>query len=436
MTCSTEKSGVAALTVIVVTTAAFAKTFVPFYRMGSTSIFVITCLLGLSLIAVRWREILSDAKFAKDLILTATAFYACVIGNYLVFSSGQVPASYLVGILAFHGLFLVFGFTAARSLSTVSIMLLLQGAIYVIVIVHYIIVYGDPMHGGFLQDIFNIRVETLSIALHQHIGNALSLALLAILGFESKRTRLSAFIATPLLLLFMFHIAARAALVALLTSLLFCFGANLWVRSKRTAILLLAIVTISALVASRSFYAFAIQDKDVTATASDAISRTIRELQSHDPGFRMQIWQRAWKRIEADPQYLLFGRGIGSYSIDEGFGPPTWLLDKSPKHYPHNTLLEMLYETGITGLLIFSFLILLPLLIALSQWSKFCAQDKAAISMYVFYLASSQLSGAFVYDYSFQFFFAIAVGVVGRKRAKLTEHNSEELPPPICAADH
>jgi len=148
----------------------------------------------------------------------------------------------------------------------------------------------------------------------------------------------------------------------------------------------------------------------------------------------MQIWQRAWARIKADPDYLLFGRGIGSYSIDEGFGPPTWLLDKGRKHYPHNTLLEMLYETGITGLLIFSFLTILPLLIALSQWNKFCEQERAAISMYVFYLASSQLSGAFAYDYPFQFFFAIAVGVVALKRAKLADPTSGSLPAPVCPA--
>jgi O-Antigen ligase len=413
-----HSNAVGGATAAAVTIAAFTKWFVPFYLIGSTAIFVAACLAGAALIAVDWRGIFERIKRVKDFLLIAASLYALVVANYFVFSSKQVPFTYLLGVLAFHGLFLLFGFVAARSLRTIYALLLLQAAIYLIIIARYTIVSGDLMRNGFLQDVFGIGEPALVTALHQHIGIALSLALLAALGLGPRWTKLSALVALPLLLLFMFHIAARTGLVALLASLFFLLGANLWVRSKKAAILALTVVFLTGAIASKSFYDFALRDKRVDAIAPDAVSRTVRELQSHDPEFRIQIWRRAWERINARPDHLFFGRGVGSYSIDEGFGPPTWLLDKSPKHYVHNAYLEMLYETGIVGLLIFGALTILPLLASLGYWSKFGAQERAAISMYVFYLVGSQVSGAFAYDYPFQFFFAIAIGVIGLRRAE------------------
>jgi O-antigen ligase len=79
--------------------------------------------------------------------------------------------------------------------------------------------------------------------------------------------------------------------------------------------------------------------------------------------------------------------------------------------------LEMLYETGIIGLLLFSILTLWPLTIALRRWRSFSLVQKSAISMYVFHLVGSEFSGAFAFDYLVQFFFAITVGIVALKRA-------------------
>src|SRR4029077_10190373 len=163
----------------------------------------------------------------------------------------------------------------------------------------------------------------------------------------------------------------------------------------------------------------ALQDKNVDSAAPDAISRTIREIQSHDPGFRVEMLARAWHRIETRPDRLPLGHGIGAYSIDEGFGAPTWLLDKSPKHYPHNAYLELLYEIGIAGLLIFGFITLFPIFVALKYWSELSAPERAAISLYVFCLLSIDISGSFAYSYDFQFFLALAVGVLGLKRKQL-----------------
>lgn len=107
------------------------------------------------------------------------------------------------------------------------------------------------------------------------------------------------------------------------------------------------------------------------------------------------------------------------YPVIEGFGAPDWLLRKTEasRHYPHNVYLEMLYETGIAGLLLFGILTLFPLAIALRRWHLLSLAQKSAVSMYVFQLVSSQFSGAFAFGYLDQFFFALTVGVIALNRA-------------------
>jgi O-antigen ligase len=412
----------AGLTAGLVTTATFAKTFVPFFLIGSTAIFAATCLSGIALVAVRWREIRDDAGYARDILIVMGLLYSVVVASYLANSFPQVPLTHLLGILVFHALFIVFGFAAARALKVVFTMLLAQAAIYVIIIAQYTVRFGDLERNGFLQDVFGVGVPALVTTLHQHIGIALGLAVLAALGIGSNRVRLVTFVSLPFVLLFLFHIAARTAIAALVCGLFFLAWARLWVRSRKLALVTLSILIISGAVASGLFYKYALQDKNIDTTASDAVSRTIKEIQSQDPGFRLPMWSRARHRIETQPNRLVFGRGVGVYPIDEGFGAPDWLLNtEAIKHYPHNTYLEMLYETGIVGLLIFGTLTLIPLVVALKYWNRLSAQERSAISLYVFYLVSIQVSGSFAYSYDFEFFFALATGVICIKRREFAQ---------------
>ena len=423
-----EKSRVLpGLTAGIVTVATFAKSFVPFYLIGSTPIFAVASFLGAVLTAASWRKICENAVYATDILLALALLYVVVVANYLAYSLGQVAITHLLGILLFHSLFLIFGFAAARTPKAVYIVLIAQASIYVIVIAQYTFRFGDLMRNGFLQDVFGVGLPELVTTFHQNIGTALGLALLAGLGFGSRWIRLSALAALPLVVLFMFHIASRTALVSLLGDLVFLAWAGLWVRSKKAALVCLLTLLVTGTVASGFLYSNALRDKYVDSAAPDAISRTIREIQSHDPGLRMEIWARAWHRIETQPNRLPLGHGIGAYSIDEGFGPPTWLLDKSTKHYPHNAYVEMLYETGVAGLFIFGFITLFPLFVALKYWSGLSTPERAAISLYVFYLLSIEISGSFAYSYDFQFFLALAIGVLCLKRKQLVEINV--LPP-------
>lgn len=421
----------AEVTAATVTTAAFAKTFVPFYLVGSTPIFAATCAIGAALVAVRWRALGDMAGSIRDLLLILIAFYGLVTINFMIQSRPSVPITHLIGILSFHGLFLIFGFAAARALNAVHLMLLGAAGVYLIMIAQYAVRSGDLMQGGVIHDVFGVGSADIYLALHQNIGNVLGAAAIAALGLSRHRTiRIAAVAALPFALAFLFHIAARGALVALVCSLAFFGAAELWVRSRKHALIALTLATITVAVATGWFYQRAFQDQNVDPKAGDAISRTIREIQDPNPGFRMAIWARTANSILAEPSRLLFGRGIGMFPVNEGVGPPDWLLRKAEgsKHYPHNVYLEMLYETGIAGLLLFTILTLLPIGISLQFWRKLSVSEKSAVSLYIFSLATAGLSGAFAFSYAFQFFFALVVGVIALKRRDMASISNR--PPP------
>lgn len=425
-----DKALLANVTAAVVTTAAFSKLFLPFYVIGSTAIFAVTSAIGAALVGIGRRSMYQMASKVGDVLLLLGALYGLVIINFLSFSRPIVPMTHLLGILIFHSLFMVFGFAAARSLGTVLTLLSGAGAFYLIVITQYMVRFGDIMQGGYLHDIFGVGIRLqpelygdqlvpVYAAFHQKIGILLGLAALATLGLASNRIKqILAICALPLVLLFIFHIAARGALVALVCSLIFLMIAGFCIRSKKLALLSVIAVVVSVILVSGLFYQRALQDKGIDPLATDAISRTIREIQKPTPGLRLDIWEETWRRISAEPKRLLFGRGIGMYPVDEGVGAPDWLLHrtKASEVYPHNVHLEMLYETGIVGLLLYTLLTLFPLVISLKRWYLFSLAQKCAVSMYFFHLVSSEFSGSFGFSYLDQFFFALTVGIIALKR--------------------
>jgi O-antigen ligase len=133
----------------------------------------------------------------------------------------------------------------------------------------------------------------------------------------------------------------------------------------------------------------------------------------------MQIWSRTLHRIASEPALLPFGRGVGMFPVDEGFGPPDWLLrpTEGSRHYAHNIYLDILYESGLAGLLPFVFLTLFPLVVSLRRWQSLSPAEKSVLSTYVFILLSAQLSGAFARSYIELFFLALAIGIIAAKRA-------------------
>jgi hypothetical protein len=265
-------------TAAVVTTAAFAKTFLPFYLIGSTTIFVASCALGVPLVVVSWRPILNMAIKVADFFVILAVPCILIIANFLIFARPAVPTTHLAGILIFHASFIIFGFSAARALRAVLLTLLSAGVIYSIVLLQYVARFGDVVQRGYLQDVFGVGDPIVFGTFHQNIGIVLGFAALAGVGLASNRLRqICTMAALPLVGLIMFHISARGALVALICSLLFLVGAAFWVYSRRLALTAVLAVIITATSVSALLYQRAIHDKDLYK-ATDAFSRTVREI--------------------------------------------------------------------------------------------------------------------------------------------------------------
>src|SRR5690349_6571922 len=125
------------VTAVIVTTAAFAKLFLPFYLLNSTAIFAVTSVIGIALLTSNWPSIRRMGRQVSDAALLLITFYGLVTINFLVFSRPVIPMTHLIGILIFHGLFFAFGFASARALKTVLLLLLSAGGIYLIIIANY-----------------------------------------------------------------------------------------------------------------------------------------------------------------------------------------------------------------------------------------------------------------------------------------------------------
>ncbi|MBR1302286.1 hypothetical protein [Bradyrhizobium sp. AUGA SZCCT0042] len=176
----------AGVTAAVITTAAFAKTFVPFYLIGSTPIFAATCALGAALVAISRHTVYEMTTSISDILLVLAAFYILVIASFLIQSFPAVPMTHLFGILIFHALFMIFGLFASRALKAVLLTLVSAGAIYSIVLPH-IARFGDVVQQGALQDVFGIGNQQIYATFHQNIGIVLGLAALAGVGLASNR---------------------------------------------------------------------------------------------------------------------------------------------------------------------------------------------------------------------------------------------------------
>jgi O-antigen ligase len=134
----------------------------------------------------------------------------------------------------------------------------------------------------------------------------------------------------------------------------------------------------------------------------------------------------------------LLGRGVGVFPIDEGVGPPNWLLRKAEgsKHYPHNIRLEMLYETSILGLLAYSVLTLLPLVAAIKYWNRLSVQEKISVLDVLLLLRKDGVFRRLCLCLRFPVFLGMAIGIVALKRKEFVPPSStfETVPAAIDAS--
>ena len=170
MMAKSETRSLAGLTAAVATVAVFAKLFVPFYLIGSTAIFAEASAVGLRSPPSVGAGFGDIVRRVADLLIVLVLFYGVVIVSYFSHSRSDVPLTYLLGILALHAMFIIFGFAAARALKAVLLVLLGAAAIYPIVLIEHAGRFGDVMNGNYIDDIFGIGERLIYITFHQNIG--------------------------------------------------------------------------------------------------------------------------------------------------------------------------------------------------------------------------------------------------------------------------
>src|SRR6185369_9527665 len=155
----------------IATVAVFAKSFTPYYLIGSTPIFGAACLLGLILTALNWRQVVDLTNHVRPIFVLIVLLYVLVTANYFLNSWPKVPVTHLLGILIFHGIFLLFGLVSAGALNAVFAVLLVQGIAYVILFGQFAIRFGDFIRSDHLpEDVFGLGPD-LSLAIHQQVGS-------------------------------------------------------------------------------------------------------------------------------------------------------------------------------------------------------------------------------------------------------------------------
>ena len=151
-------------------------------------------------------------------------------------------------------------------------MLLAAAAFYGVVFVRHTVLFGDPMRGGFLNDVLGVgdaaSIHRISPEDRHHGG--VGRPRRPGVGFQSDRTILAVG-ALPMLCYSCFISRQEPRLVALVSVCLFWAGAGLWHRSEtvNSACCLIAIVAAVAS-ASHLFYERALQRRRNV----DAVART------------------------------------------------------------------------------------------------------------------------------------------------------------------
>ncbi len=217
-----------------------------------------------------------------------------------------------------------------------------------------------------------------------YLGRTLGTTMLALAWVATEATfgwrRALAFLVFPVLGAFLATTASKGPLFGFLASAL-VFG--LVARGKAASLIVIALVVI-LLVTVAAPYGTILNG----ATSDARVVRTVR-LSVHQ---RMASWSSALHGFAAEaPAGMLFGAGTGGFAY----------LDRREdvRHYPHNILLEALYENGVVGVTLLICLLVLPALavrrIASVAWQEPRMRRMVALgcSLYVFAVVNAQVTG-------------------------------------------
>ncbi|MGB8400211.1 O-antigen ligase family protein [Bradyrhizobium sp.] len=405
---------------IAATTTAFCKQFTPFYHFHSTIIFVVAAFVSSLLILPVWKLRPELFQKARSTAIVTLCIWACTALSYLLFARHSVPPTYLAGLVLFSGFFMLVGVAASGSPRSIAVIFVMIAIIYLIYLARYV------QHFGFLfppkslvdqfdfpdlfGDIFGLssdpeadRVD-LYVTQYQNVGRFLALGALAatmLIGNVRRRWVLGWMLVAATFVMVLW-VGGRGALLALAVSISIAVGRS---RPVKTLVLIVA----TALLASGALLVLA---KVNFYIGIPVIDRTIDEIQHPNPRLRGPILEYLFAKLKDEPYSIILGRGLGMFPVELGRPTPDWLIARPITGYPHNVILEALYEIGIGGMALFIVLIMIPIKRAWAIWASLNQDEFFVFQLYIFHLALLMVSGALAYSYDFYFVLGLTIGTL------------------------
>lgn len=345
------------------------------------------------------------------LFLVILQITVCV--NYLSFQQYYFDYLYLVGFFISTLPFFALGVLSSARRDIVQLVMFTTGVAFVLIL-SWVFAQGRPLYDelGF-SDILKIgRFEgDQSYRSHyQLIGYGLAFGEVALVAFFLHKNRIySALAILAGSLVLGLSIGARGPLLALILT----FFAVLTLRSglgRVTSIILLFFaLSVSGVIAldysDTALYKRFAADINVGLGNEQATQASVDQS-------RITLYSAAIKGWLSSPVTFLFGNGFGSFSVGYGYEYPTWLFGEPTKSfYPHNFMLEALYELGVVGFIPLILALLSPLRRFLRSQSP--SLDAAGVNVLGFLLfmeISALLSGSFAMNYMLYFALGLAAG--------------------------
>lgn len=409
-------SQVASLTACLAGIAAFSKSFVPFQFFGSTEIFaaavVLAFLSTLLDLTPFWRRIANQ----DTMVLPVSMLFALAVISFIFLSRGKVPDTYLIGMIGFSSLFLLLGIAASMAFRSVLILLLCMAAIYFFYCLNFLIENGSLYINEQFGDVFDLQnwefTSGSSVTqLYQNVGTFLGLGALSFWFLSdrlSPNTRAVSTIAVlSVFLAIIIACQARGAIVGLVLALMVS-------TNRRQFRSLLIVGAVAALIVLPVVLTVDIAHLPI-------VERTLNEIRSPQPGTRLSLLQFAYQEISSSPNIAWWGRGLGMFPVDLGARPPDWVLaSNAASLYPHNPVVEALYELGILGALATLTIILAPFAAVRTKFEH-C---RAEMSFYVFALSIFLTSGSLAYSFFFYFIYGVTLGRISEVGQAKADRNT------------
>lgn len=217
-------------------------------------------------------------------------------------------------------------------------------------------------------------------------GWLLSMGALLVFFYPLWTSRLaraaSYYLLLPLLVVGLVASAARGPIVALLLAGLVGLCVALLqgqVRASSAALLVFFIFAGGVI----AYYVLRQADIDkYTAKASELEQLAVNGESSGSAGKRLGFYRTT---LEAIPDHLLFGRGIGSWA--------TFYYGSDQRNYPHNVFLEITFEEGLLGLVVFLTLLFIAARAAARMVAASNYHFLAVGLLILFCVVASQFSG-------------------------------------------